>query len=125
MGDVRLMNELQHNQKLKDNIFTSPTSLSRWSIIVASLIFSFSAYAMVSLYGIVHWRIMLNSGIPRDAILLEHVYPLLTILACLRFTFAILAVIYAGLSYVQGPKLAAVIASAFAGFAIMTVFIVM
>ena len=124
-GEKELMEEIVQNQKLKQKIPTHPNSFSRWSIIIASLVFSFSAYMMLQLYGIVHWKIMLNNGIPRDDTILEHVYPLLNVLARLRFMFVVLAVVYSGLSYVHGPKWAAVLTSIFAGLAIMTIFIIM
>ena len=100
-------------------------SFSKWSIIIASLVFSFSAYTMLYLYGIVHWKIMLNGGILRDETLQEHVYSLLNLLLWLRLIFVALAVFYAGLSYTQGLRLGSVIASIFAGLAIITVFIMM
>ena len=119
------MKELSHNQEDMDNKLKHSKSLLRWPIIAASLVFSFSAYAMVNLYSIVHWQIMLHNGTLPDERFRNHVYVLLNGLMCLRLTFAILAAVYAGLSFVQGPKVAAFIASFFATLALLTIFIVM
>ena len=103
----------------------SPNSLSRWSTMAASLIFSLSEYVMLSLYATVHWKIMFNSTISDDKILLEHTYSVLDMLRWLRIIFAVLAIVYASILYESGSKLLAVIASFFAVLAIMTVFVVM
>ncbi|MHC4374577.1 MAG: hypothetical protein ACYSTO_10470, partial [Planctomycetota bacterium] len=96
--------------KLCGNLSELRESHVKWSTIIASLIFSFSTYAMLSLYSIVHWKIMLHNGTPPDDTLKNHVYMLLDILMWLRIIFAVLAAVYAWLSFVQGPKVLAFLA---------------
>ena len=119
------MEEIAPNQELTKKTTTHSNSFPRWSIIFASLLFSFSAYMMLHLYGIVHWKIMLNGGTPLQDRFKEDVYILLNVLMWLRLIFATLAVIYAGLLYTQGLKLGTIIASFFAGLAIISIFIMM
>lgn len=120
-----LMKVITQNQELKDEKSTHPNSFSRWSIIIASLIFSFSAYTMLHLYSIVHWKIILNGGTPLEDKTKECAFMLLGTLMWLRLIFVVLAVIYAVLSYTQGLRLGSIIASIFAVLAILTIFIMM
>ena len=68
------MKELSHNQKDTDNKLKHSKSFLRWSTLAASFVFSFSAYVMLNLYGIVHWKIMLLDGDPPGDKFKEHVF---------------------------------------------------
>jgi hypothetical protein len=68
---------------------------------------------------------MLLGGTPSNEKFDEYVFMVLGTLMCLRLIFAALAVIYAGLSFIQGPKFLSVTASIFAAIALLTIFIMM
>lgn len=75
---------------------------------------------MLQLYSLVHWRIMFNNGKLSDPQILEPVYTVLTELAWLRLSFAVLAVIWAAWSFKGMPRWGSIIALIFAVFAVMT-----
>ena len=79
---------------------------------------------MCYIYGIVHWKIMLNKDVPRNPELLRHVYPLLAQLFYLRIIFAVLAIVWAAWSFRGTPRWGSWVALVLAVFAAMTVFIV-
>lgn len=98
---------------------------SAWSRILASIAFSFATFVMLHLYGLVHWKIMLDKGKPRDEQLLQPVLQLLGVLGWLRVIFAVLALIWALWSFKGRPRLGAMIAFALAIGAILASMIIM
>lgn len=68
---------------------------------------------------------MMEKGRPRDPELLEYVYPVLAELGWLRSVFALLALVWAVLSFKGRPRWGAMIALSFAIAAVMNIFIIM
>ena len=83
---------------------------SAWPSALASVAFSWSAFAMASLYGVVHNNIMLQEGKPCAEPLYSHALELLGKLHNLRVVFAAFAIAWAFWSFKGRPRLIAVVA---------------
>lgn len=68
---------------------------------------------------------MMKESRPSDSKLLNNVYPVLTELSILRVAFALLALIWAILSFKGCPRWGAMVALGFAICAVITIFIIM
>jgi hypothetical protein len=95
----------------KANVSSGPSERgpARWSLAVASILFSAAAFEMLVLYSIVHWEIMFRGSLdgkgPPDA-----VFTVLGHLWWLRAAFAGLAFVWAIWSLRGYPKWAAIAA---------------
>ena len=102
-----------------------PAFPSVWPSALASMAFSFAAFAMLRLYALVHWKIMMDEGWRRDEALVKHVYQLLDELFWLRLFFAVLAAVWALWSFRGKPRLMAMVALAFSVGALVSLMVMM
>lgn len=70
-------------------------AVSSWPAALASIVFSGATFCMTSLYFDLHWNIMRDHGWLREPEFLKPVYPVLHMVALLRSTFSLLALIWA------------------------------
>ncbi len=103
---------------------TTSAQCSRWSEVVASLVFSAMTFEMLVLYGIVHWDIMFRWR-PEAAQPPNAVFMVLGHLSSLRLVFAVLALVWAVWSFRRAPRLATWVAVGLALAALCTNVIVM
>lgn len=102
------------------------TSGSAWANTIASIVFSVSNFAMLTLYGKIHFRVMMDERYrPREGDLLAVSLELLATLARLRWMFAVLALIWAVMALGKRPLVAGRIAFVVALLSLMSAFLMM